>query len=236
MAPKQSKTMYSMSNLDGTYDDLTVWFNELLTNGTKSIEKYELVQFLASKDRVPLGILKKTKGPRKSQEQCCARNLKEHAQCKNESTEGSEMCKVHNMHPPKWTMKDVVEDIEVAEDAEKVANIETKKAEKEEKKEAKKAAKAAKKAAKKASKKNGDDSESDSEVSEVSSDSESDKVVVKAKVKAKVKQVRVRKARKVRKQVPKKVESESDSEDDTPLDELEPPTQDNDDFACIAFD
>jgi hypothetical protein len=126
MAPKQSKTMYSMSNLDGTYDDLTVWFNELLTNGTKSIEKYELVQFLASKDRVPLGILKKTKGPRKSQEQCCARNLKEHAQCKNESTEGSEMCKVHNMHPPKWTMKDVVEDIEVAEDAEKVAKIDTK--------------------------------------------------------------------------------------------------------------
>jgi ribosomal protein L7/L12 len=152
MNTKQSKTMYSVSNLEGTYDDLTIWFNEMLAGNKKTIEKHELIQFLASKNRVPLAILKKNKTPRKSNDQCCARNLKEFTQCKNESSGSKSMfCKVHTTHPPKWTMDDKICDIELFLNSEKENKIrivkEVKAAKKEAKKEAKKAAKKAAKLA-----------------------------------------------------------------------------------------
>ena len=92
---KQSKTLYSMKNIDGTYDDLATWFTSLIgEKGRTEVTKYELVKFLETKNRVPLGILKKTKAPigeneddtQMNDEKCHARVVKGHAQCKNDSS------------------------------------------------------------------------------------------------------------------------------------------------------
>lgn len=180
-AKNTNKQLYSMANLEGTYDDLVVFFNDkLAAKDYKAITKYDVVEFLKGKNRVPAGILKKNKAPYVEQPKCIARNLKEHKQCGNESKQGDHhFCQVHINHPPRFTMEDSVEEIEAIlaqELAEKKAK--KKAAAKEKKKAAKKAKKAKKKAEKEAAEAsedeqadNTDDAEgSEAEVSDVKSE------------------------------------------------------------------
>ena len=109
MVGKQSKKMYSIDNLAGTYDDLTVWINELLTSDRQQITRYELINYLNTKGRVPLAIMKKNKPPK--QPRCIARILKDHSQCKNES-DNNLFCKIHTIRPPKYTTEQSIELIE----------------------------------------------------------------------------------------------------------------------------
>ena len=116
--PMKKKGLYSMKNIEGTYEDLATWFTVLLTDKTKtSLTKSEIIDFLETKNRVPLGILKNNKqtsnAPIQSQDKCCARVVKNFAQCKNDSTKGeSRFCKVHTTHPPKYTIDIDVNEIE----------------------------------------------------------------------------------------------------------------------------
>jgi hypothetical protein len=109
---KDTKKMYSIDNLNGTYDDLTVWVNELLKSDKQEITRYELISYLNSKGRVPLAIMKKNKPP--PQPRCIARILKDHSQCKNESESdpNNHFCKIHNIRPAKYTINHSIDFIE----------------------------------------------------------------------------------------------------------------------------
>jgi hypothetical protein len=162
--------MYSISNLEGTYTDLTDWFNEVLKGDKTEITRYELINFLNTKGRVPLGIMKKNKPPRTEQPKCIARILKDHTQCKNDSEQGDNcFCKVHTIRPSKYTMDDTLEDIELAMEEDRRV-----------KKEASKARKAKKKAERKAAKES-DESNSESGSSSGESEPKKEKRVVKRK-------------------------------------------------------
>ena len=170
MTTKQSKKMYSISNLEGTYTDLTDWFNEILKGDKTEITRYELINFLNTKGRVPLGIMKKNKPPRTEQPKCIARILKDHTQCKNDSEQGDNcFCKIHTIRPPKYTMDDTLEDIELAMEEDRRV-----------KKEASKARKAKKKAELKAAKES-EESNSESGSSSGESEPKKEKRVVKRK-------------------------------------------------------
>lgn len=141
MQVKQSKKMYSISNMEGIFTDLTMWMNDILEEGkTESITRYELINFLNTKGRVPLGIMKNNKPPRTEQPKCVGRILKDFTQCKNDSEQGEScFCKIHNIRSPKYTMEDTLEDIESAVDEERRINKAKSKAKSKAKREAKKA-------------------------------------------------------------------------------------------------
>ena len=114
MPAKQSKKMYSISNMEGTYEDLVGWFNNILKQGEKNeISRYELINFLNTKGRVPLAIMKKNKPPKTQQPRCIARVLKDFSQCKNESEQGTNcFCKIHTIRRVRYTIKKSVDEIE----------------------------------------------------------------------------------------------------------------------------
>ena len=135
MVAKQSKKMYSISNMEGTYSDMTDWINELLRGDRQEISRYELINFLNSKGRVPSAIMKKNRPPRTEQPKCIARILKDHSQCKNDSEQGDNcFCKIHTIRPARWTINDTVEDIELTIEEERKIKKAKSKADREKKK------------------------------------------------------------------------------------------------------
>ena len=106
-----NKLFYSMANLEGTYEDLANWISELSLSGAKEkVTTQDIVIFLDTKSRVPPGILKKYKStePKVTQDLCVAICNGSKVQCKNESTEDSNLCKTHQRFPPKRTINDPV--------------------------------------------------------------------------------------------------------------------------------
>jgi len=231
MSIKQSKALYSTKNLEGTYQDLAIWFTEVLKEGKKKeVTKFELIKFLETKGRVPSSILKKNKDVRVQQPQCCARVVKEFAQCKNESEYGdSNFCKVHNTHLPKFTMAETIEEIQLKVDAEKTEKKKVKKASK----------KKVKKVSKKAASKKAEVSEEEEEDKSNESDSgstlfgirksgsvksnnsnESAKTVDIMPVTVKSRRVRRRVVPKVVEPVEDVVEDDDDSDEDESFEDL----------------
>ena len=106
-ARNPNKLFYSISNIEQSYVDLAEWFTDILKNGEKeSVTKQEIINFLHTKKRVPPGILKNNKPPKDPQHLCIAICSGSKQQCKNESTENSDLCKTHQNHPPARTIND----------------------------------------------------------------------------------------------------------------------------------
>lgn len=114
--------LYTMSNLEGTYEDLAEWFSGILEKGDrKGVTTLDIIRFLDSKGRVPKGILKKTKSqiPESEKVRCCGVTLKLE-QCKRDAELGHKFCKLHQVRPPKYTTDDPLDDIRrEAEEAKK---------------------------------------------------------------------------------------------------------------------
>jgi hypothetical protein len=90
-------SLCTVSNLEGTYEDLAVWFTDILKNGDKkNIDATDIISFLNTKNRVPKSILKKNNKITDFCSVMVTRN-KETRKCKNKAEIGSEICKFHKI-------------------------------------------------------------------------------------------------------------------------------------------
>ena len=107
-----TRTMYTMENLEGTYEDLAMWFTDILQNkkDVKEVTKEDIVEFLVKKDRVPKNLVKKIakKVPVEKRVGCIGLIFAkdEVRPCKNKASVGCKLCALHLVRPPKATTED----------------------------------------------------------------------------------------------------------------------------------